>query len=129
MKKAFTFWGFLLILLLSPYSKAQQGWTTLTPEQRAKKLTGWMKDNLHLSQDQVPQVQQINLKYAQMQEDLKNASGSRSERMKQAAANDQAKDLELQQVMSQDQFTAYQKKKQTLQQQLKQQRRARKGEL
>jgi periplasmic protein CpxP/Spy len=129
MKRIFTRFIALLLLFTTTFVHAQEGWTNLTPQQRAAKLTKWMQNNLHLSQDQATQAQQINLKYAQMQEDLKDAGGSRSEKMKQAKANEQAKDEELKQVMTQDQFTSYQIKKQTMQEQLREQRKARNGEL
>jgi hypothetical protein len=38
--------------------------TSSTPEERAAKLTEWMKTNLQLNGDQATQVQTINLKYA-----------------------------------------------------------------
>ncbi|HEV8507584.1 MAG TPA: hypothetical protein VGQ53_19365, partial [Chitinophagaceae bacterium] len=55
--------------------------TSLTPEERATKITEWMKTNLQLNNDQATQVQTINLKYANKTQELQTHSMSRKQKM------------------------------------------------
>src|SRR5678810_1446141 len=82
--------------------------TSSTPEQRASKLTEWMKTNLQLNDDQVTQVQNINLKYANKTQGLQTQSMSRNEKMQTLKANDKAKDAELKNIFTADQYNTYQ---------------------
>jgi Spy/CpxP family protein refolding chaperone len=106
--------GFLLVILFmttSAVAFAQQGGQggdrgNSTPEERAKRLTGMMKDQLKLTAAQEPKVSAINLKYAKKNEDLK-AVADTSLRRKTALANDKAKDGELKAVFTASQFKEY----------------------
>ena len=118
---------FIILLSFATAAHAQEIHRVGTAEERAAKMTEWMKETLHLTQDQIGPVSEINRKYAQMQDDLTYAGGSRSDKMHQAKANDRAKESELQKIFTEDQFTAYKKKKAALREQLKEQSEAAQG--
>ena len=90
-----------------------------TPEERANKLTGWMKTNLKLNDDQAKQVETINLRYANKTQELQSGSISRKEKMKTLKGNDKAKDAELKNVLTADQYNTYQAKKDEIRKQMK----------
>jgi len=48
---------------------------TRTPEERAQIQNEWMKENLQLSEDQIPRVELLNLEYAQKMEEVKKMNG------------------------------------------------------
>lgn len=100
--------------------------TSSTPEERANKLTGWMKTNLQLNDDQVTQVQNINLKYANKNQELQTQSMSRKQKMQTLKQNDKAKDAELKNVFTADQYDTYQTKKDELRKQMKERMREKK---
>ena len=54
---------------------AQDVETKLSPEERARFQTEWMKQNLSLSEDQLAQIEPLNLKYAKKMEEVKTISG------------------------------------------------------
>src|SRR5262249_7060889 len=94
-----------------------------TPEERAGKLTEWMKTNLQLKDDQVTQVQAINLKYANKNQELQTQSMSRKEKMQILKDNDKAKDAELKNILTADQYSTYQAKKDEIRKQMKEKMR------
>jgi len=114
----------MIVLSLLTTANAQEIHRVGTAEERAAKITEWMKETLHLTQDQIGPVTEINRRYAQMQDDLTYSAGSHSDKMHQAKANDHAKEAELQKIFTQDQFTAYKKKKAVLRENLKEQAEA-----
>ena len=83
MKKIFLK-SFLLIALFAFNDICAQKKTSSTPEERAGKLTEWMKTNLQLSDSQVSQVRDINLKYAKKTQGLHTTTLSRNEKMQVA---------------------------------------------
>lgn len=87
---------------------------------RAAKLTGWMKTNLQLTADQEPKVQDINLKYANKVDELKNNSAGRRQKMKMLKDDDAAKDAELKAVLTDSQFQTYLTKKDEIKKKMKQ---------
>ena len=97
-----------------------------TPEERAAKLTGWMKTNLQLNTDQATQVQAINLKYANKTQELQTQSKSRKQKMQTLKDNDKAKDTELKNVLTPDQYNSYQAKKDEIRKQMKERMREKK---
>jgi len=109
---------FFLLSLLSLSSFAQE---TKTPVERAEKITGWMKRNLSLTEDQVASVQEINLRYARKNEELRDDSSSRLQKAKKLKSNDEAKDKELKTLLSDEQFKTYQLKKDEIREELKEQ--------
>ena len=100
--------------------------TSSTPEERATKLTEWMKTNLQLSGDQVTQVQTLNLKYANKTQELQTQSLSRKQKMQILKDNDKAKDAELKNVLTTDQYNNYQAKKEEIRKQMKERMREKK---
>ena len=104
--------GFLLIItmLVSTITPAQQK-KTPTPEERAKKLTEWMKNNLQLYSDQVDPVQAINLKYAYKMQELLRSSMTKMQKKRALKADGDARDLELKRNLTTDQFQVWLVKK------------------
>ena len=100
--------------------------TSSTAEQRASKLTEWMKTNLQLNDDQATQVQTINLKYANKTQGLQTQSLSRKQKMQTLKENDKAKDAELKTVLTHDQYNSYQAKKDEVRKQMKEKMREKK---
>jgi hypothetical protein len=120
--------SFLLVVTLLVFSGVHsQKKTSSTPEERAGKITEWMKTNLQLNDDQVTQVQNINLKYANKTQELQTASMSRKQKLKVLKDNDQVKDAELKNVFTADQYNAYQAKKDEIRKQMKEKMRDKKN--
>src|SRR5262245_52236349 len=119
--KKFVVSSFLLtgLLLFTVNILCAQKKTSSTPEERANKLTEWMKTNLQLNDDQATQVQNINLKYANKTQGLQSQSMSRKEKLQAVKENDKAKDAELKNVLTTDQFNSYQEKKEEVRKQMK----------
>jgi len=113
----------LLFLVNITYAQKK---TSYTPEERAGKLTEWMKTNLQLNDDQATQVQNINLKYANKTQGLQTQSMSRKEKMQILKENDKAKDAELKNVFTTDQYNTYQAKKDEVRKQMKERMREKK---
>ena len=110
MKKALLHFNLLMILLcLYTPGNAQQ--PIHTPSDRAATLTTWMEDNLHLVGNQRSLLYQINLKYAYKTEELRNSKKSSREKMNIFKVNDKARDEELKNVLTAEQFQIYQAKK------------------
>jgi hypothetical protein len=126
MKRVFVCIFLLSGLLLAVNIICAQKKTSSTPEERAGKLTEWMKTNLQLNDDQVTQVQNINLKYANKTQGLQTQSMSRKEKMQTLKENDKAKDAELKNVLTTDQYTSYQAKKDEIRKQMKEKMREKK---
>jgi hypothetical protein len=119
--------SFLLITLLFAFNFIYpQKKTSSTPEERAGKMTQWMKTNLQLSDSQVLQVQNINLEYAKKMQGLQTTTLSRKEKMQVLKDNDKAKDAELKNVFTADQYNAYQVKKEEIRKQMKERMRDKK---
>lgn len=97
---------------------AQEVETKLTVEERARMQTEWMKQNLNLDQDQLIQVEQLNLKYAQKMDEVKTIPG-KIVKLKKAKAIMDEKDGELKKVLTKDQFKDYLEKKEELRDKLK----------
>jgi hypothetical protein len=78
---------------------------------RAKKLTDLMTSSLQLTSDQVPKVQEINLRYAQQVDDLRLSTMTKEEKKSKFKSMVDAKDAELKGVFTEDQYKSYQAKK------------------
>lgn len=118
-KILFTAFIFLSICLQSSAQKLGDA------TERSTKLTEWMRINLSLTDEQLPVVRDINLKYAKRMDELKVNSLSKSEKMKQITDNDKAKDVELKHVLTSSQFQTYLSKKQEIKKKLKENLRQR----
>jgi Spy/CpxP family protein refolding chaperone len=117
----------LTIMTLMLVNAHSQQKSAGTPEQRAEKLTGWMKTNLQLNDNQATQVHDINFKYANKNEQLKNSTASKRQKLQTLKADDQAKDAELKAILTPEQFTTYQTKKEELKKEMKKKMKEKKG--
>ncbi len=115
-KNIFTRFFAIVALLFSINASAQKMGDAA---ERSAKLTEWMRINLNLTDEQLPAVRDINLKYAKKMDALKTNSLPKSEKMKQIEDNDKAKDKELKDVLTGSQFQTYLSKKQEIKKKFK----------
>ena len=87
--------------------------------ERSAKLTEWMRTNLRLADEQLPTVRDINLKYAKKMDAIEANSLPKSEKMREITENDKAKDKELKDVLTDNQFQTYLSKKQEIKRKFK----------
>ncbi len=92
---------FTTTLLAQEGKKSLEELITLSTEQLDKKL--------ELSDEQQDQVYKISLKYAQKAQDLKASSASKLEKYRAYQADNKAKEAEMEQVLSKEQFKEWQK--------------------
>ena len=93
--------------------------------ERSAKLTEWMRINLNLTDEQLPTIRDINLKYAKKMDALKTNSLPKNEKIKQITDNDKAKDKELNEVLTDSQFQTYLSKKQEIKKKFKENQKQR----
>ena len=118
----------LVFILTSTVANAQNNQKDIpSASERAAKLTDWMKTNLQLTDDQVSKVQDINMKYANKMEELKNSAAAKRQKLLTLKENDAAKDAELKQVFTDSQYKTYMTKKEELKKKLKQELKERKA--
>lgn len=86
----------------------------LPVEQRAEMITEWMVQELKLDTTAEEKAQQINLKYARLNQEIYAAQTRRWGVMKKIQANEKAKDLELKSVFTTEQYETYLGKKKEL---------------
>ena len=98
------------------WSQETQGFSA---ENYAAKLNDWMKTNLQLTSEQIPKVEDINLKYAKRLEALQAKTIPRRQKLDILKADDKAKEKELKEVFTVDQFKTYQSKKAEIKKQMK----------
>ena len=77
-----------------------------TPEERAKRQTDMMKDNLSLTAAQEPKVSAINLKYAKKMDDVRKIADTAAQR-KSAENIQKQKEGEFKAVLTATQFKEY----------------------
>jgi hypothetical protein len=87
--------------------------------ERSAKLTEWMRINLSLTDEQLPTVREINLKYAKKMDALQTNLLPKSEKIREITDNDKAKDEELKNVLTSSQFQTYLSKKQEIKKKFK----------
>ena len=113
-----------LICLFMINAKAQSGkWMNKPADERAKIITDWMVEKLNLTEDQEPEVYEINLKYAQKGTKLKESTVGKREKFQVLKDYDTAKDKEFEAVFTDEQYVAYQDKKNELRQKIKEHRK------
>jgi DNA repair protein RadC len=101
----------------------QQGLDKLagsTPQQRAGIQTMFMKSKLGLGEAQLSKVEAINLKYAQQMQPVLEGSERPLAKMGDVRRIQQAKDGEMQQVLSPEQYTKYLAAKEEMREHLEQ---------
>jgi len=116
----------ILAMFVSLIMQAQKG-KAPTPEERAIKLTEWMKDNLQLYNNQVDPIRTINLKYAYKTQELLRSSLTKMQKRRALKADGDARDRELKTNLTADQFQAWLVKKEDVKKDLRQ-KMADKGE-
>lgn len=92
--------------------------TKNSPEERAKLLTQWMKENLQLTDAQMEKASAINLEYAQKMETLKSID-SKLGRFRKFKELSSEKDSCLKNLLTTEQYSLYQEKKQELRSELR----------
>jgi len=90
-----------------------------TPEQRAKMQTSMMKAKLQLDTVQVVKVQAINLTAAQKMEPLLKGDGGKLAKFRQMKEIDSAKDKDLKNVLTPEQYKQYQAAKDEMKEKMK----------
>ncbi len=96
-----------LLFCTTAFSADRDALKNTTPLQRAKLQTAFMKKRLNLTQRQIPEVMNINLKYAQQMEPVIKGNDGKLMKMRQAAAIRKAKDNGLTRVFTHGQYQAY----------------------
>jgi hypothetical protein len=123
MKKYMFRWVWMIALLfLSSTTNAQQKMPP--PEERAQKLTEWMTKTLQLGDKQVESVQAINLKYANKTQELMGGSMSKPQIKRALRADGDARDRELKQVFTAQQFQDWLVKKEDAKKYIKEKMKA-----
>jgi len=95
------------LFVITMGAKAQSADSSKTPEGRATALTEKMKTQLSLTDDQVPQVQAINLKYAQKNQEIWTGTGGRFAKFRALKSSQKDKDKEIKAVLDKDQYKKY----------------------
>ncbi|MEM8562765.1 MAG: hypothetical protein AAGF57_11055 [Pseudomonadota bacterium] len=112
----------VLLLALPATSFAQMSeLKNSTPEQRAEIQDKWMQDNLSLDAKTTEAVSAINLKYANETQTLIDSDSPNLQKLKSFRSSAKAKDSELEEVLSAEQYSQYEAKKSELQAQIRQQ--------
>ena len=108
--------GFLLIVLIlgTTVSMAQnRGGGDFDPEERAKSQTSELKETLDLNSDQEKKVYDIKLKefkeIAVMRKEMRGGGGDRDANMEKFAKMVEARDKEMKNILSEDQYKKYEK--------------------
>ena len=81
--------------------------TMPSAEERAHKITERMKEKLNLTDEQVPKVQEINLRTAHATDAASQSAGTRDDRMAKVRAAQQERDKDLKGVLNADQWKKY----------------------
>ncbi|MDH7463093.1 hypothetical protein QEG73_17485 [Chitinophagaceae bacterium 26-R-25] len=98
-----------------------------TASERATKTTNWMKSNLKLTDDQVSKVQDINLKYANKMDELKNSTDTKKQKMATMKSDESAKDAELKTVLNDSQYQSWLQKKEEMKKEMKEKMKEKKS--
>ena len=119
MKNIRVFVLLFIALVASALQSSAQDKSIPPAADRAAKLTEWMKTNLQLSDEQLPKVQDINLKYANKADEIRSLSMGKRQKLQKLKAEGAAKDQELKAILNADQYKIYESKKQESQKQFK----------
>jgi hypothetical protein len=119
----------LTVLLLAGVTlvKAQSADSARTTEGRASALTEKMKTELVLTDNQYPQVQAINLKYAQKNEEIFKGSEGKFAKFKALKASQKDKSKEMKAVLDKAQFKKYEEMMEEMKNKAKEGYRSRQG--
>jgi Spy/CpxP family protein refolding chaperone len=111
----------LVVVVWASAASAQMGkLKSTTPQQRADAQTEYMQSKLALTPDQTPKVAAINLEYAQQMEPILKGSDGPLVKMRAMRGIQDAKEGELQGVLTPEQFTQYQAVKEEMREKIEQ---------
>jgi hypothetical protein len=99
--------------------KLDEFMTDTTPEERAQMQTDYMKENLTLTEDQVPRVHEVNLKYSQKMQDAYNSGGGKLQKLKKMKGINQEKDKEIKRVLTSSQYATYEKHREEMKEKMR----------
>ena len=121
-KKIFLHVAAICLLLMATAANSLSAQNSMkTSEERASMITQKMKERLSLSDGQLKSVQEINLKYAKINEQTLTDSGNKLSKAKKLKSSMSAKDDELKKVLNKDQYAEYKKMADEMKQQMREQ--------
>lgn len=97
------------------------GFMNASPDERAKRLTQMMKDELKLTPAQETKVSAINLKYAKKNEELRKAD--KAEAQKKMEESNKARESEFKTILTPEQYKQYLKLEEEMKARRKEMRR------
>ena len=102
---------FLLTVFTCVLAQNQRGGQRMTVEERAKRTTEWMKEELNLTTEQVAPVDSINLLFAKAQQIIFQSSDGDREKVRETMeALENEKVLSLSEILTEEQIELYKKK-------------------
>ena len=102
---------FLLTVFTCVLAQSQRGGQRMTVEERAKRTTEWMKEELNLTTEQIAPVDSINLLFAKAQQIIFQSSDGDREKIRETMeALESEKELSLSEVLTEEQIELYKKK-------------------
>ena len=103
---------FAIVLMLFFTSAYSQPELSNDPTERGRQVTEWMKTNLQLTDEQVPKVEAVNVRCAEKNIELEGSKNmTKGTRQKYLLSNERYRDNSLKKILTVDQFTNYQAKK------------------
>lgn len=111
----------IFITIQVPFSASAQeaDFKDSTPRERAQFQTEWMQSELSLDSTIISSVYNINLKYSEKTQSIINSGGSRLQKYKNFKATSDAKDNELKNLFTKEQYKLYQQKKEEMKQKMR----------
>ena len=100
-----------LVCTVHGQGKLEEFMNETTPEERAQMQTDHMKESLALTEDQVPKVGEINLKYSHKMQDAYNTPGSKLQKLRKFKSISTEKDKEMKNVLKPEQYSTYETNK------------------
>lgn len=124
MKKSMLFIALLFWLTGLGYtSLAQENlnefMTQTTPEERAEMQTEYMKEHLSLTDQQVPEISDINLRYARKMQDAYASETRKFQRLKKLKNVSNEKDAELKKALDSKQYETYARNKEAMKEKMR----------
>ncbi|MCG8580161.1 MAG: hypothetical protein MI866_09605 [Bacteroidales bacterium] len=124
MKKLLFTLAIIISSQLVSQAQSSMNMDNLPPaEERADMQTEMMKEKLHLTDEQVPQVKAINLKAAEAMDEVALLN-DRMQKFKAFRSSQQEKDEALKKVLTKDQYKLYQASKEEMKKKLKEHRQS-----
>lgn len=121
-KKIFLHLAAICLFLMATAANSLSAQNSMkTPEERASMITEKMKERLSLNDGQLNTVQEINLKYAKINEQTLTGSCNKLSKAKKLTSSLSAKDEELKKILNKDQYVEYKKMADEMKQQMREQ--------